>query len=206
MREHRLYQADWLMRFYGFSLHDLTARRALRDAQRPTSIRSSPGRSSTARNSRSTSTAPVARCCCGCRDWAVRAVDRIIAARRRGSCGSTTWRDCRARSRGRGPFIVTLDWRPGALLDDAHLRRKLARKPQQLTLFGWTMYAVRMARDADETEFREAARRCISLRLSPRDVAFVARRSALVVPRACVSTQWSRRCRGITGRTCRRRR
>jgi putative DNA modification/repair radical SAM protein len=24
MREHRLYQADWLMRFYGFSLHDLT--------------------------------------------------------------------------------------------------------------------------------------------------------------------------------------
>jgi DNA polymerase len=36
------------------------------------------------------------------------------------------------------------------------------------------MYAVRMARDADETEFREAARRCISLRLSPREVAFVA--------------------------------
>src|SRR6478752_242593 len=25
MREHRLYQADWLMRFYGFSLHDLAA-------------------------------------------------------------------------------------------------------------------------------------------------------------------------------------
>ena len=31
-----------------------------------------------------------------------------------------------------------------------------------------------MAHDANETEFREAARRCISLHLSPRDVAFVA--------------------------------
>jgi probable DNA metabolism protein len=36
------------------------------------------------------------------------------------------------------------------------------------------MHAVRMAHDANETEFREAARRCISLHLSPRDVAFVA--------------------------------
>jgi uracil-DNA glycosylase len=36
------------------------------------------------------------------------------------------------------------------------------------------MYAVRMAHDADETEFREAARRCISLHLSPREVAFAA--------------------------------
>jgi len=34
------------------------------------------------------------------------------------------------------PFIVTPDWRPGALLDDAYLRRKLACKPLQLTLFG----------------------------------------------------------------------
>ena len=35
------------------------------------------------------------------------------------------------------------------------------------------MYAVRMRRDADEADFREAARRCISLRISPCDVAFI---------------------------------
>ena len=44
------------------------------------------------------------------------------------------------------------------------------------------MYAVRMARDADETEFRAAARRCISLNLPPRDVAFTAADQPLLFP------------------------
>jgi probable DNA metabolism protein len=35
------------------------------------------------------------------------------------------------------------------------------------------MYAVRMPRDAGETDFRKAARHCISLRISPFDVAFI---------------------------------
>ncbi len=59
MREHRLYQSDWLMRFYGF-----TPARGGQRGRRPTaccrstSIPSSPGRSSSATASRSTSTAP----------------------------------------------------------------------------------------------------------------------------------------------------
>ena len=150
-------------------------RRALRHAQRSTSIPSSPGRSSTARNSRSTSTAPAARCCCGCRDWASA---RSTASSRRdaaGRCGSTTSRGCRARSRATRPFIVTLDWRPGALLDDAHLAPQArtqaaaadAVRVTACTPCGWL--ATRTRRNSARR--RGAASRCD---LSPREVAFIA--------------------------------
>jgi hypothetical protein len=36
-----------------------------------------------------------------------------------------------------------------------------------------SLKSLRMRRDADEADFREAARRCISLRISPCDVAFI---------------------------------
>ena len=60
VREHRLYQADWLMRFYGFDVGEIVD-----DGEpaccRSTSIRSWPGRCGIATASRSTSTAPAAR-------------------------------------------------------------------------------------------------------------------------------------------------
>jgi putative DNA modification/repair radical SAM protein len=135
MREHRLYQADWLMRFYGFSLHDLAATApsgmlsadidpklawALEHrAQFPVDVNRA-GREMLLR-------VP---------GLGVRAVDRIIAARRSGALRlGDVARLSGALTRTR-PFIVTPDWRPGALLDDAQLRRKLARKPLQLSLFG----------------------------------------------------------------------
>ena len=65
-----------------------------------------------------------------------RAVDRIIAARRLGKLRlDDISRLSGALARAR-PFIVTLDWRPTALLDDAHSRRKLAPQPVQLALLG----------------------------------------------------------------------
>ena len=66
MREQRLYQADWLLRFYGFTVEEIAAGGEAA-CSISTSIPSSPGRSSTATASRSTSTAPSARCCCACR-------------------------------------------------------------------------------------------------------------------------------------------
>ena len=53
VREHRLYQADWLMRFYGFG-HDEIAPRRRRHARRSRSTPSTPGRSRTASAFRST--------------------------------------------------------------------------------------------------------------------------------------------------------
>ena len=135
LREHRLYQANWSTWFYGFSLHDLAVAApsgmlsadidpklawALEHrAQFPVDINRA-GREMLLR-------VP---------GLGVRAVDRIIAARRSGALRiDDLARLSGALARTR-PFIVTLDWHPGVLLDDAHLRRKLARKPLQLTLFG----------------------------------------------------------------------
>ena len=52
VREHRLYQADWLMRFYGFDVAELTTRE---EPNLPlNSIRNWRGRCEIERNSRST--------------------------------------------------------------------------------------------------------------------------------------------------------
>ncbi len=65
-----------------------------------------------------------------------RAVDRILSSRRSGALRlADVGRLSGALSRAR-PFIVAADWRPTHVLDDAHLRRKLAPPPVQLNLFG----------------------------------------------------------------------
>ncbi|AMJ60567.1 putative DNA modification/repair radical SAM protein [Bosea sp. PAMC 26642] len=133
MREHRLYQADWLTRFYGFEVGeildagsgemlDLTVDPKLawalrhRDrfpvdvnkADRETLLRV-PG-------------------------LGTRSVGRILAMRR--------FRRLRLEDIGRlarslttlRNFIVAEGWRPGALLDSERLRLHLAPRPQQLSL------------------------------------------------------------------------
>jgi len=131
LREHRLYQADWLLRFYGFSLGELEtvlpggmldlsmdpklawalAHRGLfpvdvNQASRDMLLRV-PG-------------------------LGVRVVDRIIAARRHSRLRLADVARLTSAIRRVRPFIVTADWRPGALLDDARLRQRLTAKPQQL--------------------------------------------------------------------------
>ena len=134
-REHRLYQADWLLRFYGFSVDEVAAGGdagmldldidpklawALKHRERfPVDVNTAdrelllrvPG-------------------------LGTRVVDRIIAARRH-----TTLRlDDLARltpglKRAR-PFLVTPDHRPTRLIDRQDLRARIAPKPAQLELFG----------------------------------------------------------------------
>ena len=65
VRENRLYQADWLMRFYGFRADEI-ADSALR-ASIWRSTPSWPGPCGIPNFSRSMSTAPTTRCCCACR-------------------------------------------------------------------------------------------------------------------------------------------
>ena len=69
VREHRLYQADWLMRFYGFDVDEIAPPGA--DGMLDLDI--DPKLAWALRNrerSRSTSTPRRARCCCACRAWA----------------------------------------------------------------------------------------------------------------------------------------
>ncbi len=131
VREHRLYQADWLMRFYGFGQGEIVAPGedldlavdpktawALRHrgdfpvdvnaADRETLLRT-PG-------------------------LGARGVDRILQARTQTRLTlDDVKRVCGSVKRAK-PFIVTADWTPGAAVDGEGLRASLVA-PQQLSLF-----------------------------------------------------------------------
>ena len=135
MREHRLYQADWLLRFYGFSLGEIVAGMddgtldlgidpklawALRHREQfPLDVNRAP-RESLLR-------VP---------GLGVKVVGRIIAARRfRRLRLEDLARLCKSLASIR-PFVIAADWQPGASLDSANLAERLRPKPKQLALFG----------------------------------------------------------------------
>jgi putative DNA modification/repair radical SAM protein len=133
LREHRLYQADWLMRFYGFGVRELTP------AQSPNLELEVDPKLAWALRNRERFPVDLNRA-----DRAellripgigIRNVKRIVVMRR--------WRRIRlddlARLRvplGRTlPFVVLADHSPGALPDSLDLPRRIAGK-DQLDLFG----------------------------------------------------------------------
>ena len=136
MREHRLYQADWLMRFYGFSPAEIGD--AANDGMLDLAI---DPKLAWALNSRAQFPVDVNT---GAREMllrvpglGVKSVNRIIQVRR--------WRTLRLEDIGRlcrgidkvRPFITALDWTPGGLTDAADLRARMtpAVQPVQLSLF-----------------------------------------------------------------------
>jgi len=134
IREHRLYQADWLLRFYGFGLPDLehaTPNGMLRFDIDP--------KLTWALQHRGDFPVDVNR---AGRDallrvpgLGVRSVNRILAARRMTFLSlADISRLSGVVSRAR-PFIVTRDWRPSAVLDDEALLAKMSRRTKQLELF-----------------------------------------------------------------------
>ncbi len=134
MREHRLYQADWLMRFYGFSQPEILAGTA--DGMLDLEI--DPKLAWALRN-RGLFPVDVNR---AAREQLLRVpglgtktVNRIIETRRYRSlrledvgalCGSI------AKVR---PFIEAEGWSPGGLTDHSNLRERLVAQPKQLSLF-----------------------------------------------------------------------
>ncbi len=134
MREHRLYQADWLMRFYGFSAPEIgegTTDGMLDLAVDP--------KLAWALNRRAAFPIDVNR---APREWllrvpglGVRAVDRIVSVRRYRTLRlEDVARLTRSLDKVR-PWITTLDWTPGGLTDAADLKARLAPAPEQLSLF-----------------------------------------------------------------------
>ncbi len=133
LREHRLYQSDWLLRFYGFGVEELRA--SMPDGMLDLAI---DPKLAWALQNRDRFPVDVNR---GSKEELLRvpglgtkAVSRILASRRTGrlrldEVARLTGSIARAR-----PFLTALDWHPGATLDDAHLRRHLAPKPVQLPL------------------------------------------------------------------------
>jgi putative DNA modification/repair radical SAM protein len=135
VREHRLYQSDWLMRFYGFSAQEVAAAAdpagmlpldmdpklawalKFRD-QFPVDINRAP-REQLLR-------VP---------GLGVRAVNALIRSRR--------WRSLHLADLGRltrsltrmKPFVVAADWRPTGLIDRIDLADRVRPAPKQLDLF-----------------------------------------------------------------------
>ncbi|MBV9418781.1 MAG: biotin synthase, partial [Alphaproteobacteria bacterium] len=135
VREHRLYQADWLLRFYGFSVVDVAADKegqmldleinpklawALKNRDRfPVDVNTGPR-----------------ELLLRIPGLGARAVDKIIAARRHTTLGL----DDLARLSPGGlkrarPFLIARDHTPTRLTDRADLRRRLVPQPEQMSLF-----------------------------------------------------------------------
>ncbi|EEX15574.1 radical SAM [Citreicella sp. SE45] len=133
MREHRLYQADWLLRFYGFGVEEIAASTAgglldlevdpklawalanrhlfpvdVNRAERETLLRV-PG-------------------------LGTKTVGRILATRGHRTLRYEDLRRMGANLKQAKPFITLLDWRPRALGDAADLRARFAPPPEQLQL------------------------------------------------------------------------
>jgi len=132
MREHRLYQADWLLRFYDFSLDEVASGMeggmldqnmdpklawALAHPEHfPLDVNRAP-REMLLRIP----------------GLGVRAVDRIIASRRHAAIRLVDLDRLTRSARKVRPFVVTSDWRPAGALDPASLKPR--EKVKQLDLF-----------------------------------------------------------------------
>lgn len=135
MREHRLYQSDWLMRFYGFAPHEVMQATEA-DGNLPLDI---DPKLAWALKFREQFPVDVNR---SSREMLLRvpglgtrAVGQILASRghrtlRLDDVARLTVSVVKIR-----PFIVTADWRPVLLTDHANLRSLLAPKQEQLELF-----------------------------------------------------------------------
>jgi predicted DNA-binding helix-hairpin-helix protein len=132
MREHRLYQADWLMRFYGFGSDEIAVEDGYLD------LRIDP-KLAWALKHRALFPLDINR---ADRELLLRvpglgisSVDGIIAARRHHRLRlEDVARLCSSAKKVR-PFIVADDWTPGATLDDDRLRARMTPEPKQLSLF-----------------------------------------------------------------------
>jgi putative DNA modification/repair radical SAM protein len=137
MREHRLYQSDWLMRFYDYRPNEVAAAADEATGMLPLDI---DPKLAWALKFRQHFPVDVNRApremLLRVPGLGVKAVDRIIATRK--------WRKLRLEDVGRltvsitklRPFLIAEDWRPVALAERADLKPLVKPKGKQLELFG----------------------------------------------------------------------
>ena len=132
LREHRLYQADWLLRFYGFGVEELTTDQAGNlDLERDPKL-------AWALLHREMFPVDVnladREALLRVPGLGVKSVDRILGARRHRRLRMDDLARLRLSLAAIGPFIVAADHTPRAELDSARLAGRLSRKPTQLSL------------------------------------------------------------------------
>ncbi|WP_375397117.1 putative DNA modification/repair radical SAM protein [uncultured Sphingomonas sp.] len=137
MREHRLYQSDWLMRFYDYTPDEVAAAADEATGMMPLDI---DPKLAWALKFRDRFPVDINRApremLLRVPGLGTRAVDRIVAARR--------WRRLELVDVARltvslakvRPFVIASDWRPLTLSDAADLRPLVAPRVRQMELFG----------------------------------------------------------------------
>ncbi|MGF7151686.1 putative DNA modification/repair radical SAM protein [Sphingomonas zeicaulis] len=135
MREHRLYQSDWLMRFYGFTPDEVVSATG-DDGMLPLDIDPKLAWALKFRESFPVDVNRAPReALLRVPGLGTKAVDAILTARR--------WRRLSLADVGRltvsinkiRPFVAADDWRPVRLTDRADLRQRLAPRAEQMELF-----------------------------------------------------------------------
>lgn len=134
MREHRLYQADWLMRFYGFDRQEIVAGRpgGMLDLDIDPKLAWALGnRGFFPVDVNRASKEALLRV----PGLGAKVVGRLLSTRRHRRLRlEDVGRLCQSIAKVR-PFIVAEGWSPGGMTDAEHLRARLAPKPAQLSLF-----------------------------------------------------------------------
>ncbi|WP_114395596.1 putative DNA modification/repair radical SAM protein [Oleisolibacter albus] len=133
-REHRLYQADWLLRHYGFSVEEIAegSQGGMLDLEVDPKL-------AWALKNRHRFPVDVNRAerelLLRVPGLGARAVDRILAARRHTALRLDDVARLTAGLKRARPFLITADHRPLALTDRADLRARLLAPARQLSLF-----------------------------------------------------------------------
>ena len=135
IREHRLYQSDWLMRFYGFAPAEVQ-QAAEADGMLPLDIDPKLAWALKFRERFPVDVNKASReMLLRVPGLGVKAIEKLIASRRHRTLRLDDVARLTVSIAKVRPFIVALDWRPTLLTDRADLRALVAPKTEQLELF-----------------------------------------------------------------------
>jgi putative DNA modification/repair radical SAM protein len=134
MRENRLYQADWLLRYYGFDVDEIasSAEKGMLDLDVDPKL-------AWALKNRHRFPVDVNRAdremLLRVPGLGARAVDKIVVARKHTTLRLEDLARLTSGLKRAKPFLITADHHPKARLDKLDLRERLIEKPEQLSLF-----------------------------------------------------------------------
>ncbi|SFE46830.1 putative DNA modification/repair radical SAM protein [Roseivivax sediminis] len=132
VREHRLYQADWLLRFYGFEVGEIGGRSGMLDLDvDPKTAWALEHRERFPVDVNGASRESLLRV----PGFGTKTVGRILAARRRGAVRYEHLAAMGAVMKHARAFVTAPGWSPRGMLDEDNLRARFAPKPEQLALF-----------------------------------------------------------------------
>ena len=133
MREHRLYQADWLYRFYGFGIGEITASRP--DGMLDLSI---DPKLSWALANRDRFPVDINKAdrelLLRVPGFGVKTVDAILTGRAHKRLGLDDLKRLKVSVKKVQPFVTASGWTPVKLIDRSDLREMMTPKPHQLEL------------------------------------------------------------------------